>query len=193
MKLPTPEKKKKVKKPPSIKKLIKIADTKFSQKVRKIYEPGELLECYTCGRFFPKKKLQCGHFVSRFYKACRWDFDNARPQCYVCNIQKKGDLVRFRQRLLAEIGEKRVLDVEALRDVEVTLTREFLEDLINYLSDIKFVESTEDKLRYNNFIHHPEEFREERFRIIMNTEDSLHELVEKLSTGDTFTKYKNRS
>ena len=74
-----------------------------------------------------KKKIHAGHYLSRYYKAARWHEDNARPQCFMCNIWKKGDPIVFRQNLIKEIGEVRVLAVEALRNAPIKLSREFLE------------------------------------------------------------------
>jgi len=48
----------------------------------------------------------------------------------MCNVWKKGDPVAFRQNLIKEIGEARVLAVEAKRNQPLKLTREFLENLI---------------------------------------------------------------
>ena len=126
--------KKRVKSPPSISKLIKKADQLFSLQVRQRgASPDGYNVCYTCGHVSLWKKLHCSHYLSRYYKAARWNPDNCRPACYVCNIWKKGDLVRFRQNLIAEIGEARVLAVEKLRDAPVKLSREFLEELIQSL------------------------------------------------------------
>lgn len=86
--------------------------------------------CFTCGREYEPKKLHCGHFLSRYYKAARWDEDNARPQCMMCNLWKRGDPITFRQNLIKEIGEERVKAVEAKRTQPTKLTREFLEQLI---------------------------------------------------------------
>ena len=111
---------------PSITKLIKECDRLFSIKVRGSNVIGTKRRCHTCGGIFPAKKLQCGHYLSRYYKAARWDEDNARPQCLMCNMWKRGDPVVFRAKLLEEIGEQRVLAVEAKRHQTIKLTRDFL-------------------------------------------------------------------
>ena len=89
--------------------------------------------CFTCEKLFEAKKLHCGHYLSRFYKAARWHEDNARPQCMMCNMWKRGDPIVFRRNLVKEIGIERVEAVEALRDQPTKLTREFLEALIEQL------------------------------------------------------------
>lgn len=137
----------------SISKLIKEADALFSAKVRRIGggttrtsttvtdsvwlsdfdEIKETNKCFTCGAIYPIKKLHCGHYLSRYYKAARWDFDNARPQCMMCNLWKRGDPIVFRQNLIKEIGTERVLAVEAKRSVPLKLSREYLAQLIQSL------------------------------------------------------------
>lgn len=119
----------------SISKLIKEADKLFSLQVRRPIPEIEYAKCYTCDYTNSYKKLHAGHFLSRYYKAARWHKDNARPQCYVCNIMRKGDAVRFRQNLIKEIGIERVEAVEALRDQPTKLSRPFLESLIQSLKE----------------------------------------------------------
>jgi|SRR5581483_4688778 len=122
---------------PSISKLIKACDKEFSIQVRmkgSWLEHGQLMnKDYTTGYIAPIKKLHCGHYLSRYYKAARWNFDNARPQSYMTNIHMRGDPVRFRQKLINEIGEARVLAVEKLRDAPLKLTREYLTNLLQEL------------------------------------------------------------
>ncbi len=134
------KKKTKAKKPklPSITKLMKEADRLFSIQVRSKgawMQDGELWNrSYTSPEYTaPIKKLHCGHYLSRFYKAARWNFDNARPQSMMDNMWKKGDLIIFRRNLISEIGEARVHAVEALRDAPIKLSREFLEAKIQEL------------------------------------------------------------
>lgn len=110
------------------------ADALFSKRVRANNADEEgICTCFTCGHRAPLKRVQCGHYVSRWYKAVRWHEDNARVQCWVCNIYKKGDAAVFRTKLAAEIGEKRVLAVERATGVSLKLTREYLTDLIEKL------------------------------------------------------------
>lgn len=122
----------------SISKLIKECDRLFSIQIRTwgdFEREGESWNsCFTCQRQYPIKKLHNGHYLSRYYKAARWHEDNARPQCMMCNMWKRGDPVVFRRNLITEIGEARVLAVEALRDAPIKLSREFLEAKIKELS-----------------------------------------------------------
>lgn len=126
----------KIKKQLTASKLVKLCDKEFSLKVRqKGADKNGLQKCYTCGYKKHWKKLHCGHFLSRFYKAARWDEDNARPQCAMCNLWRKGDAVAFRRNLLKEIGEERVRAVEEKRWQKVKLTIPFLEKVLKGLGD----------------------------------------------------------
>lgn len=123
----------------SISKLIKEADRLFSLKTRGVcagytHEGESANNCFTCKKLISNKKLHCGHYLSRYYKSARWNFDNARPQCMMCNMWKRGDPIVFRQNLIKEIGEARVLAVEALRNAPLKLSREFLQKKIRELS-----------------------------------------------------------
>lgn len=128
------------KKPKSISKLIKEADALFSRQVRMRgawQDPRGVWwnRCFTTGYEAPVSKLHAGHYLSRYYKAARWHRDNCRPQSVMANIWMKGDSVKFRQNLVKEIGEERVLAVEALRDAPIKLSREYLENLIRSLKE----------------------------------------------------------
>ena len=96
--------------------ITKLLDKAFSIKVRqKSMDSQGFVACYTCGHKNHWKKMQCGHYLSRFYKATRWDYDNARPQCMMCNLWKRGDPIVFRANLIKEIGVERVEAVESKR------------------------------------------------------------------------------
>lgn len=119
----------------SISKLIKECDRLFSLQVRQNAFPKdkEIKFCFTCNNPAHWKKMHCGHYLSRYYKAARWNFDNARIQCVMCNLWKRGDPIIFRKNLVKEIGEARVKTVESLRDAPQKLSREYLTTLLTSL------------------------------------------------------------
>lgn len=105
--------------------LVKALDTQFSLYIRKRFGS----QCYTCQN---KGKMQCGHYVSRSVRGLRWNEDNARPQCYGCNIMHGGRPIDFREHLIEELGEVRVLEMEQLRhkivkfnDAQLAIMTEF--------------------------------------------------------------------
>lgn len=72
-------------------KVVKELDAVFSRYIRLKYANlDEFVECYTCGRSYEWKKIQCGHFMSRARYSTRWHEDNCRPQCYGCNVMQQG-------------------------------------------------------------------------------------------------------
>ena len=68
--------------------------------------------CFTCGVRKPWQMLDCGHFRSRRFTQTRFDFDNLRPQCRECNRYKHGNLGIYRQKLVRELGEQKVKEIE---------------------------------------------------------------------------------
>lgn len=116
----------------SISALTKELDALVSRSVRlQAMDKNEMVECYTCGFQAHYKKIQCGHFISRFYKATRWNRDNLRPQCVMCNMWKRGDIITFREKLIAEIGKDKVERMEFRRHSLNSLDRNWLQLQIN--------------------------------------------------------------
>ncbi len=88
------------------------ADSWFSKLIRLKHSDGKTGICYTSGTVKPVIELECGHFISRGHFTTRWHEDNARPQSTYANKWKNGQHQEFRQRLIVDIGEKRVEDLE---------------------------------------------------------------------------------
>lgn len=116
----------------SVSKLMKDADMWFSRFVRLSHaKPDGTVNCYTCGYETHYKKLDNGHYISRYYKHTRWDERNCRPQCRMCNIWKKGDPQTFREKLVEEYGQETVEEMEAKRKLVSKLTREWMNELVD--------------------------------------------------------------
>jgi len=114
--------------------LKKKADALFSRYIRRKYEKNGLISCYTCGMRHEFKRIQCGHFVSRTHTSTRWLEENARAQCFACNVWKRGnydvfslklveengiEFLRYLQRKKNEVVRMRLRDYEALiKDLE---------------------------------------------------------------------------
>lgn len=117
------------KKPRGISSLKKDLDRLFSLYIRAKYEKS----CYTCGG--GGKVLQCGHFVSRMYLATRWDENNARPQCRMCNCLMNGRAVDFEERLIQEIGLEGVSELKTRRKEIIRMTEEDYKERISYFKE----------------------------------------------------------
>ncbi len=86
--------------------LKKGADAVFSRFIRQKYADNEgLVTCYTCEYKNQWKKLQNGHFVSRYYLNTRYDERNCRPQCFTCNMYRNGMTPNFAVKLKEELGD----------------------------------------------------------------------------------------
>lgn len=116
----------------SLSKLVKELDAVVSKWVRYSHANKDgICTCYTCGHQVEAKKIHCGHYISRFYKATRWDLNNLRPQCMMDNLWKRGDLVTFRENLVKEIGLATVEKMEASRKLSFKLDRVWLIEQID--------------------------------------------------------------
>ena len=124
---------KRKKKEKTISALTKELDTVVSRFVRlSRADPEGMVICYTCGHKAHYKKIHAGHYITRFFKATRWDLRNLRPQCFMCNIYRKGNAVIFRQNLVKEYGEEEIKEMEKSVDFLVRggLRREYLQEQI---------------------------------------------------------------
>lgn len=64
--------------------------------------------CFCCGKRLPWKVMHNGHFKSRQFQGTRFDFDNMRCCCETCNVTLHGNLQKYKEHLVREIGEERV-------------------------------------------------------------------------------------
>ena len=92
--------------------LEKALDREISKYVRNFYAKDGFVQCYTCGRWQVVASTDCGHFIPRAMRGTRYDLKNLRPQCKRCNWTLEGNHLIFRQKLVAELGEKAVADME---------------------------------------------------------------------------------
>lgn len=79
-----------------------------------------LVHCYTCPTIGYWKEFDCGHFQRRGIQSIRWDKNNARPQCPICNQSMNGRPDIFEEELRDEIGDK---EVERLLNAKDILTK----------------------------------------------------------------------
>ncbi len=98
----------------------KVLDNVISKYILKKYP-----RCFTC----PAPSQGVGHYMLRGNSATRFDEDNLRGQCNVCNGVGEGMREVFRARLVAEIGEFRVSEVERKAKTTVKFSKNDLENL----------------------------------------------------------------
>lgn len=87
-------------------------DQEFSEYIRRRFSVNGLCVCVTCGRAGEWKELDAGHYISRVWRATRWDERNVRPQCPRCNRRLGGVQHVFRQQLVDEYGEEEIARME---------------------------------------------------------------------------------
>lgn len=110
--------------------IVKELDKVFSQYIRLSNSNlDEFVECYTCGRSYHWKKIQCGHFMSRSRYSTRWNENNCRPQCYGCNVMQQGQQFIFAKNLNKE--KEGLADEMHALSLQTTKFKDYeLEDMI---------------------------------------------------------------
>jgi len=73
--------------------------------------------CFTCDRYAKGAGMHAGHFISNSIGGLglRYEETNVHAQCYNCNINKSGNLVEYRERMVALYGEPYVKQIEQRR------------------------------------------------------------------------------
>ena len=111
--------------------LVEQLDRVFSQFVRKSSaDLTGICQCYTCTTKKHWKQMQCGHFMSRKHKNTRWDTDNVRVQCNICNENLNGNLVVYSENLVKECGKDILLELAVCASQSVKFSKPELEEMI---------------------------------------------------------------
>ena len=106
--------------------LIADLDQVFSLYIRMKYaDKNGIVECFTSGKKYHYKNIQCGHFISRSNLATRWLDQNCRPQSEYDNCLLGGNLAVFERKL----EEERSGSVEYLRDLSRQICKPTITEL----------------------------------------------------------------
>ena len=88
-------------------------DEAVSEYVRRMASgPGGLTRCVTCLEPSHWKEMDCGHYVSRVFRATRWNLKNLGVQCPRCNRFLGGVQHVMRAHLVKMYGDEEVRKVE---------------------------------------------------------------------------------
>jgi hypothetical protein len=100
----------------------------------------ERATCFTCDKKVHYLRLDCGHFVPRVHISTRWLIQNLKPQCKMCNIELRGNLKIYAERL--ELENKGILEyLQQQARVVAHPTREELKHLLfDYQQKLRLVE-----------------------------------------------------
>lgn len=107
--------KKKVKKK-SRGKLVKELDRVFSIFIRQRDLPGGKGKCYICDKEITVKEAHAMHFITRGCYRYRWDENNVKAGCQICNIWLKGNYIPFTLRMLKEYGEGTIREMQTRKN-----------------------------------------------------------------------------
>lgn len=94
--------------------------------------------CYTCGKKIPWKTAHCCHYISRRYGGTRFDFDNLHAGCEFCNVTLHGNLEKYKEHLLRDIGQDGIDKLEQNKNKKIP-TSELKEMLENVKSEYKIL------------------------------------------------------
>ena len=74
--------------------------------------------CISCGKTYPVKKMNAGHYYSAGkYPALRFNVNNIHGQCgFYCNNMMSGNLLEYRKGLIKKIGEEGVNELDNIAD-----------------------------------------------------------------------------
>ena len=87
--------------------------------------------CITCGRVYPFKELQAGHFVDSRTKPVLFNEDLVHAQCFGCNIKKKGNKDSYTPKMIEIFGIPATVEFLELRhNKDKTWRREELEEIL---------------------------------------------------------------
>jgi len=93
-------------------KLVKKLDSVFSQYIRQKYAIDGMTACVTCGTVKRWQEQQNGHYMSRGHLPTRWSEDNCAPQCYACNVLRKGHYVEYSLWMIDTYGVEKLEELK---------------------------------------------------------------------------------
>ena len=124
-------------KQPSYSSLKTKLDKVFSEWVRRsnAFPAGDLaagmVRCITCGIPHEWNRMQAGHFVSRVHLGTRWDERNVQPQCFSCNVWRRGSPAEFSVFLTTKYGPDILKELVNLKHQTYKFTRADLQEKID--------------------------------------------------------------
>lgn len=88
--------------------------------------------CISCGKFYPIKLLQAGHFITTQKTFIKYDEANVNAQCYNCNYNLKGNWSGYYQGMLAKYGQATIDRLLEEKSLTKTFNTTELEELYNW-------------------------------------------------------------
>lgn len=69
-------------------------------------ETTDVASCFTCGKVYPIKELQAGHFIAGRTNSVLFSEDGVHSQCFHCNMGLGGNYVQYTIRMVDRYGRK---------------------------------------------------------------------------------------
>lgn len=117
---------------------ISVVQRKLWQLCKEITRKRYAHNCYTCGAVgLVGSNLHTGHMWAKASVGAymKYDLRILRPQCYNCNINLGGRGADFYARMLNEIGEEKMAQLQRDRQVTVNAMEHYLK-LINEYTEL---------------------------------------------------------
>jgi hypothetical protein len=97
--------------------------------------------CYTCDKPVPYQKAQAMHFINRSHMGTRFLTENVKSGCFTCNVEKRGNLEVFAERLEKE--HKGIVEwlTEQSHTVQNVTREELKHILFDYQQKLNIVEN----------------------------------------------------
>ena len=88
--------------------------------------------CCTCGKIYPRKKLQAGHFIPGRQDSILYEPTCVHAQCYRCNVQRSGEWVKYFRFMEQKYGREEIFRLMELSEETHLITFEWIDSTIIY-------------------------------------------------------------
>jgi len=109
---------------------VKELDRVFSIFIRQKYATDGMTACVTCGAVKRWQEQQNGHYMSRGHLPTRWSEDNCAPQCYACNVMRKGNYVEYSLWMINTYGVEKLEELKRRANSGVKITTVEIKEMI---------------------------------------------------------------
>lgn len=107
-------------------------DKAFSEYIRLKYSHKGKCKCFTCGKEYDYKMMDCGHFIDRRFLTLRFEERNCHPQCITCNRFKDGNIKVYTQKLIDKYGEDIIEELNLIKNSNKKFTQYEIDELTKY-------------------------------------------------------------
>ncbi len=98
-------------------------------------------KCCTCGRLYPRGRLQAGHFIPGRQDSILFEPTCVHAQCYRCNVERSGEWVKYFRFMEEEYGREEIFRLMKLSEEVRLITPEWVVTAMAwYEANIKIVE-----------------------------------------------------